>query len=393
MTTIYIGGVYEYQAGASTTYYAGQGGLVALRRSGYASDNGLFYILNDHLGSTSVLLNQDGTVAKREFYYPYGGNRGTAFSDLTTRRFTGQYHEQALPGGEGLAYYNARWYDPQLGRFISADTLIPDHKNPQALNRYAYTYNNPIHLVDPTGHEPCSTGAWGDCFPGSKASTNPYRGERRRAIVRHGKALKGNKSLTSLEKFARLTEYAARFYGDRGRYTPQDYDNYMHDLSFAITGWNRTTWVGTQQVAKVPKAPKEQWLGFDTFSSFSGWRPAYNDYDPAQGVIQNNQMFHAWFYTYVTYYNGSIIADLGNRVHESRLFGSRSNRPGSGGESQEDFDLGVAGVQLGQLMQASQYVAARGVQPGDPRLGFMMLTPATMGQWLRDNYGVQTSPY
>ena len=49
------------------------------------------------LRSTSVLLNQDGTVAKREFYYPYGGNRGTAFSDLTTRRFTGQYHEQALP--------------------------------------------------------------------------------------------------------------------------------------------------------------------------------------------------------------------------------------------------------------------------------------------------------
>ena len=36
-----------------------------------------------------------------------GGNRGTAFSDLTTRRFTGQYHEQALPGGEGLAYYGS----------------------------------------------------------------------------------------------------------------------------------------------------------------------------------------------------------------------------------------------------------------------------------------------
>ena len=168
VTTIYIGGVYEYQAGASTTYYAGQGGPIALRRSGYPSDNGLFYILSDHLGSTSVLLNQNGTVAKREFYYPFGGNRGTAFSDLTTRRFTGQYHEQALPGGEGLAYYNARWYDPQLGRFVSPDSIVPSPSNPQSLNRFSYVRNNPLRFTDPTGHRLCK-GA-GDCSSTSRYS-------------------------------------------------------------------------------------------------------------------------------------------------------------------------------------------------------------------------------
>jgi hypothetical protein len=60
------------------------------------------------------------------------GNRGGgAFSDLTTKRFTGQYHEQGLPGGEGLAFYNARWYDAQVGVFISADTLVPSPLVPQ----------------------------------------------------------------------------------------------------------------------------------------------------------------------------------------------------------------------------------------------------------------------
>jgi hypothetical protein len=75
----------------------------------------VFYLLSDQLQSTSVIATQAGVEAARQHYYPYGGNRGgSAFSDLTTRRFTGQYHEAGLPGAEGLSYYNARWYDPQL---------------------------------------------------------------------------------------------------------------------------------------------------------------------------------------------------------------------------------------------------------------------------------------
>ncbi|MCB0070508.1 MAG: hypothetical protein KDE20_03580, partial [Caldilineaceae bacterium] len=137
VTTVYIGGVYEWQAGAATAYYAGPDGPVAFRRSGYATDNGVYYLLRDHLGSSSSIVNGSGSVAKREFYYPFGGNRGDAFSDLTSKRFTGQYHEQDLPGGEGLSYYNARWYDAQLGRFVSADTIVPNAANPQDLNRLA----------------------------------------------------------------------------------------------------------------------------------------------------------------------------------------------------------------------------------------------------------------
>ena len=168
VTTVYIDGVYEWQpGGANTRYYTGPDGVVAIRRTGYASGNGVFSLLRDHLGSSSVIINSSGTVVKREYYYPYGGNRGTAFSSLTTKRFTGQYHEAGLPGGEGLSYYNARWYDGQLGRFVSADTIVPDPGNPQALNRFAYVVNNPLRLVDPSGHAYAqhSGGGGGLCGP------------------------------------------------------------------------------------------------------------------------------------------------------------------------------------------------------------------------------------
>ncbi len=49
-------------------------------------------------------------------------------------------------------YYNARWYDPQLGRFTQVDTIIPGAGNLSAWDRYAYTLNNPLRYTDPSGH-------------------------------------------------------------------------------------------------------------------------------------------------------------------------------------------------------------------------------------------------
>jgi hypothetical protein len=52
----------------------------------------------------------------------------------------------------GLIYMNARFYVPGIGRFASADTIVPDGKDPQAYNRYTYVSNNPVRFTDPTGH-------------------------------------------------------------------------------------------------------------------------------------------------------------------------------------------------------------------------------------------------
>ena len=55
-------------------------------------------------------------------------------------------------------YMVGRYYRPDLRRFTQADTVIPETYNPQALNRYSYTLNNPLKLVDPDGHRARTTG-------------------------------------------------------------------------------------------------------------------------------------------------------------------------------------------------------------------------------------------
>jgi RHS repeat-associated protein len=148
VTTVYIAGIYERQGAAATSYYEGGG----LRRSGYSTNNGVFYMLSDHLKSTSALVARNGVLNVKYFYYPYGARRGVPFNSITAKRFTGQYHEASLPGGEGLSFYNARWYDPKLGSFLSADSIVPAPLDPQSFNRYAYAGANPLRFSDPSGH-------------------------------------------------------------------------------------------------------------------------------------------------------------------------------------------------------------------------------------------------
>jgi RHS repeat-associated protein len=64
----------------------------------------------------------------------------------TDKRFTGQRLDNT-----GLYYYGARYYDPTIGRFISADSIVQSYSNPQSLNRYSYVFNNPLKYVDPSG--------------------------------------------------------------------------------------------------------------------------------------------------------------------------------------------------------------------------------------------------
>ena len=69
---------------------------------------------------------------------------------LTDYRYTGQRLDAYIK----LIDMGARRYDPEIGRFISADTIIPNPGNPLDLNRYAYVRSNPLKYIDPTGHDP-----------------------------------------------------------------------------------------------------------------------------------------------------------------------------------------------------------------------------------------------
>ncbi len=81
-----------------------------------------------------------------------GGNTNCSSSNslVTDHTFTGQKYDNS-----GLQFFNARYYDPQIGTFISPDTIVPEPSLVIDYNRYAYSRGNPLRLVDPSGHAPC----------------------------------------------------------------------------------------------------------------------------------------------------------------------------------------------------------------------------------------------
>jgi RHS repeat-associated protein len=118
-------------------------------RQGPAGQPGtLTYLHGDHLGSTSLVTNDTGGFVARVLYYPYGETRYEEGTLPTDYGFTGQRRDSYLD----TYSMGAREYDPSLGRWLSADSIVPDPANPQSLNRYAYVRNNPLKYVDPTGH-------------------------------------------------------------------------------------------------------------------------------------------------------------------------------------------------------------------------------------------------
>ena len=121
------------------------------------------WIHGDHLGSASLTTNISGQVVSEMRYYPFGEVRWQNGSTPTDRTFTGQLAE---PSGLGsLMNYNAREYSPVLGRFLSADSVVPRPGDPQSLNRFSYARNSPISRLDPSGHGDCNVHTTAGCLP------------------------------------------------------------------------------------------------------------------------------------------------------------------------------------------------------------------------------------
>ena len=111
---------------------------------------GTYYYHSNHIQSTSVVTDASGNEVTRMVYLPYGeiSPANSAGADTVTAKYTGQEYDDSF----GLYYYNARYYDPALGRFLSPDPIVSDPGNLQSFNRYSYVLNNPIKYIDPTGH-------------------------------------------------------------------------------------------------------------------------------------------------------------------------------------------------------------------------------------------------
>jgi len=126
---------------AATRYYTHSGAQIAIRKS-----SGMNWTLGDRQGSTSISVNASTGVSTRDRYLPYGGNRGTTSTLPSEKGWLNQTRDDTT----GLIYLNARYYDSTLARFIAADPLTLS-ETPQATNPYAYSGNNPVTFMDPSG--------------------------------------------------------------------------------------------------------------------------------------------------------------------------------------------------------------------------------------------------
>ncbi|MFZ7133301.1 MAG: RHS repeat-associated core domain-containing protein [Eubacteriales bacterium] len=187
VTTLYINMYYEKNTSTNTvtvSYYLGDR-LIAQKEG-----ETIKYIHQDSLSSSSVMSDSVGQAISTITYFPFGATR-TGSVD-TEKQFTGQRQDDT-----GLYYYGARYYDPTIGRFISADTVVQYEKtfdtatialcvnlsisnlgsyqfstlvypgttnespiNPQCFNRYTYVLNNPLKYIDPNGFNTVAIGLY-----------------------------------------------------------------------------------------------------------------------------------------------------------------------------------------------------------------------------------------
>ena len=96
-------------------------------------------------------MGDDGKLVKGYEYDEYGNTAdGGEESFINEVTFTGSVRDL----GSGLQYMNARYYDPATGRFVSQDTYTGTPYAPWTQHLYSYCGNNPVNMVDPTGHMP-----------------------------------------------------------------------------------------------------------------------------------------------------------------------------------------------------------------------------------------------
>ena len=125
------------------------GNILATQR--YGSDHTDYLLYHkDIQGSTTSLVKEDGSA---DATYRY-----TDFGETTINGDNKAENEVCYTGGiydhsTGLYYLNARYYNPEDGRFVTEDTYRGETAKPETGHLYAYCANNPVNYVDPSGHK------------------------------------------------------------------------------------------------------------------------------------------------------------------------------------------------------------------------------------------------
>jgi RHS repeat-associated protein len=103
------------------------------------SVNALEYFHSNHLNSPVLITDEEGNLVENINYEPYGNSENDERYKFNDKEDDGD-----------LYYYESRYYDDSLGRFVQPDSIIPS-SDPEHLNRYSYVRNNPVNRIDPSG--------------------------------------------------------------------------------------------------------------------------------------------------------------------------------------------------------------------------------------------------
>jgi RHS repeat-associated protein len=116
----------------------------------------ILYYHTDHLGSSNVITDVDGSTVQAITYYPFGHPRNDSIVDEgrpfhPDYRFIGKERDKE----SGLNLFDARYLESSIGRFISVDPAFVKNgtEDPQSLNPYCYVENNPLNRIDPDGRK------------------------------------------------------------------------------------------------------------------------------------------------------------------------------------------------------------------------------------------------
>jgi len=131
--------------------------ILLLTASAYAGEKVFFYY-TDPAGTPVAMTDSSGNVVWRADYKPFGEEQSVTQSPENVMKFVGKEKDKET----GLYYFGARYMRPEIGRFITTDAVGPVDAgtsktnyqmlaNPQKLNRYSYSLNNPYRYIDPDG--------------------------------------------------------------------------------------------------------------------------------------------------------------------------------------------------------------------------------------------------
>jgi RHS repeat-associated protein len=157
--------VAEYPNGTLDREYIYRGGQIVAR---IKATGPVRYVMQDHQGSTRVVMDETGAVLTRHDYLAFGdeiqvgtgmrtSTQGYGAVDSNQQRYAmlEQDYDEASGQGTGLDHAWWRKYDSEAGRWTSPDPYTGSMSigDPQTFNRYSYTQNDPVNSIDPSGLE------------------------------------------------------------------------------------------------------------------------------------------------------------------------------------------------------------------------------------------------